>query len=53
MRERFFKGGEFTGLSDMKVAGQRIHGTTRRQPLTVFRQEERHTLGEWDAEPSR
>ena len=33
------------------MAGQRIHGTTRRQPLTVFRQEERHTLGEWDAEP--
>ena len=45
VRERFFKGGEFTGLSDMRsaarrwcleVAGQRIHGTTRRQPLTVF-----------------
>ena len=60
VRERFFKGGEFTGLSDMRsaarrwcleVAGQRIHGTTRRQPLVVFRQEERHTLGEWDAEP--
>ena len=41
VRERFFKGGEFTGLSDMRsaarrwcleVAGQRIHGTTRRQP---------------------
>ena len=60
VRERFFKGGEFTGLSDMRsaarrwcleVAGQRIHGTTRRQPLAVFRQEERHALGEWDAEP--
>ena len=60
VRERFFKGGEFRGLSDMRsaarrwcleVAGQRIHGTTRKQPLTVFRQEERHTLGEWDAEP--
>ena len=58
VRERFFKGGEFTGLSDMRsaarrwcleVAGQRIHGTTRKQPLAVFRQEER--LGEWDAEP--
>ena len=44
VRERFFKGGEFTGLSDMRsaarrwcleVAGQRIHGTTRRQPLTL------------------
>ena len=60
VRERFFKGGEFTGLSDMRsaarrwcleVAGQRVHGTTRKQPLAVFRQEERHTLGEWDAEP--
>ena len=59
VRERFFKGGEFTGLSDMRsearrwcleVAGQRVHGTTRRQPL-VFRDEERHALGEWDAEP--
>ena len=47
VRERFFKGGEFTGLSDMRsaarrwcleVAGQRIHGTTRKQPLAVFRQ---------------
>ena len=41
VRERFFKGGEFTGLSDMRsaarrwcldVAGQRVHGTTRKQP---------------------
>ena len=57
---RFFKGGEFTGLSDMRsaarrwcleVAGQRVHGTTRKQPLVVFRDEERHALGEWDAEP--
>ena len=40
VRERFFKGGEFRGLSDMRsaarrwclaVAGQRVHGTTRRQ----------------------
>ena len=60
VRERFFKGGEFRGLSDMRsaarrwcleVAGQRIHGTTRKQPLVVFRDEERHALGEWDAEP--
>ena len=61
VRERFFKGGEFTGLADMRsaarrwrleVAGQRVHGATRRQPpLAVFRQEERHALGEWDAEP--
>ena len=33
------------------MAGQRIHGTTRKQPLVVFRDEERHALGEWDAEP--
>ena len=57
VRERFFKGGEFRGLSDMRsaarrwcleVAGQRVHGTTRKQPLVVFRDEERHALGEWD-----
>ena len=27
------------------VAGQRVHGTTRRQPLVVFQDEERHALG--------
>ena len=41
VRERFFKGGEFTGLSDMRsaarrwclaVAGQRVHGTTPGSP---------------------
>ena len=41
VRERFLKGGEFTGLSDMRsaarrwcpaVAGQRVHGTTLKQP---------------------
>ena len=60
VRERFFKGGKFTSLSDMRsearrwcleVAGQRVHGTTRKQPLAVFRQEERSALGEWDGEP--
>ena len=60
VRERFFKGGTFTGLSDMRteakrwcleVAGQRVHGTTRKQPLAVFRQEERSALREWDGEP--
>ena len=60
VRERFFKGGTFTDLADMRsearrwcleVAGQRVHGTTRRQPLTVFRQEERSALGEWNGEP--
>ena len=54
VRERFFKGGTFTGLSDMRsaarrwcleVAGQRVHGTTRRQPLAVFHQEERQRAG--------
>ena len=35
----------------LEVAGQRVHGTTRKQPLVVFRDEERHALGEWDAEP--
>ena len=45
VRERFFKGGEFRDLSHLRneaarwcrdVAGRRIHGTTRRQPLQVF-----------------
>ena len=53
VRERFFKGGKFTDLADMRsaatrwcleVAGQRIHGTTRKQPLAVFREEERSAL---------
>ena len=60
VRERFFKGGEFMGLSEMRsaarrwcldVAGQRVHGTTRKRPLVVFQEEERLALGEWDAEP--
>ena len=60
VRERFYKGGQFTGLPDMRsaakrwcldVAGQRVHGTTRKLPLVVFQHEERHALGEWDAEP--
>ena len=59
VRERFFKGGEFRDLADLReqaarwcrdVAGQRIHGTTRRQPLAVFLDEERHTLTPWDGE---
>ena len=29
----------------------RIHGTTRRRPLSVFQDEERHTLLLWDGEP--
>lgn len=33
------------------MAGQRIHGTTRRKPLLVFQDEERHALLSWDGEP--
>ena len=59
VRERFFKGGEFRDLTDLReqaarwcrdVAGQRVHGTTRRQPLAVFLDEERHALTPWDGE---
>ena len=59
-RERFFKGGEFTDLPHLRseaqrwcrdVAGLRIHGTTRRKPLVVFQDEERHALIPWDGEP--
>ena len=53
VRERFFKGGDFRDLVDARdqavrwcrdVAGQRIHSTTRRQPLAVFLDEERGRL---------
>ena len=59
VRERFFKGGDFRDLSDVRaqaaswcrdVAGRRIHGTTRRQPLAVFLAEERQALTSWDGE---
>ena len=59
-RERFFKGGEFRDLAHLRseaahwcrdVAGMRIHGTTRRQPLQVFLDEERQALSPWDGEP--
>ncbi len=59
-RERFFKGGEFRDLADVRdqaqrwcrdVAGMRIHGTTRRQPLQVFLDEEQQALLPWDGEP--
>ena len=59
-RERFFKGGEFKDLADVRdqaqrwcsqVAGLRIHGTTRRQPLVVFQDEERQALLPWDGQP--
>lgn len=60
VRQRFFKGGEFTCLADLRsqakrwcleVAGQRVHGTTRKLPLIVFQEEEHQTLLPWDAEP--
>jgi hypothetical protein len=60
VRERFFKGGQFLGLADLRtqarrwcleVAGQRIHGTTRRLPLVVFQEEEQPVLLPWDGEP--
>lgn len=53
VRERFFKGGQFRGLGDLReqaqrwsreVAGQRVHGTTHRIPLVVFRDEEQAHL---------
>jgi len=60
VKERFFKGGEFHGLADMRtqarrwclgIAGQRVHGTTRRLPLVVFQEEEQAKLLPWDGEP--
>ena len=60
VRERFFKGGEFKDLGHLRyeaarwcrdVAGRRIHGTTRSQPLQVFLDEERQALHPWDGEP--
>ena len=60
VRERFFKGAQFRDLPDMRsaaarwcleVAGQRTHGTTYRQPLVVFADEERPVLLAWDGEP--
>lgn len=59
-RERFFKGAVFDSLAHLRaeaprwcleVAGTRIHGTTRKQPLLVFQEEERHTLLPWDGVP--
>ena len=59
IRERFFKGGEFRDLDDVReqavrwcrdVAGLRIHATTRRKPLVVFQDEERCALIPWDGQ---
>ncbi len=60
VRERFFKGGQFKGMADLReqgrkwcldTAGQRVHGTTRRLPLVVFQEEERVKLLPYDGEP--
>ena len=60
IRERFFKGGQFRSLQDMRsqarqwcleTAGQRVHGTTRQLPLVVFREEEQAVLLPYDGEP--
>ena len=60
VRERLFKGGQFRDLGDLRgqarhwclaVAGQRVHGTTRRLPLVVFREEEQDHLLPYDGEP--
>jgi len=59
-RERFFKGADFDDFTHVRaaaprwcleVAGMRIHGTTRKKPLVVFQDEERHALIPWDAVP--
>ena len=59
-RERFYKGADFDDFTHVRaaapkwcldVAGMRIHGTTRKQPLVVFQDEERHALLPWDGEP--
>jgi transposase len=53
VRERFWKGGTFIDLADMRtqaeqwcreVAGCRVHGTTRKLPAVVFRDEEQACL---------
>lgn len=53
VRERFWKGGAFTDLADVRqqarrwcqeVAGLRVHGTTRQAPRVVFESQERGTL---------
>ena len=59
-RERFWKGGRFADLADARVqaerwcrevAGQRVHGTTRKLPLAVFEDEERAQLLPYDGIP--
>jgi transposase len=60
VQQRFWKGGSFRDLADVRVqaerwcrevAGQRRHGTTRRVPLVVFEDEERALLLPAPSEP--
>ena len=60
VRERFWKGGNFTDLADVReqaerwccaVAGTRVHGTTRKLPLVVFQDGERAHLLPYDGVP--
>lgn len=60
VRERFWKGGTFTDLPDARiqaerwcseVAGCRVHGTTRKLPVVVFRDEEQAHLLPYDGVP--
>jgi transposase len=59
-RERWWKGATFIDLADSRqraevwcrdVAGQRVHGTTRRLPRVVFEDEERAHLRPYDGVP--
>jgi len=60
VQQRFWKGGSFRDLADVRVqaerwcrevAGQRLHGTTRRVPMVVFEDEERALLLSAPTEP--
>jgi transposase len=60
VRERLWKGGSFADLADareqakrwcLEVAGVRIHGTTRKLPLVIFREEEQAHLLSYDGIP--
>ena len=60
VRERFWKGGTFADLPDARsqaerwcreVAGCRVHGTTRKLPAVVFRDEEQAHLLPYDGVP--
>jgi len=60
VRERFWKGGTFSDLADVRaqaerwcreVAGCRVHGTTRQLPAVVFGDEERVHLLPYDGVP--